>query len=292
MNTLSARITAAMAGVLLIPQATALAQDDVAGVTLPDWDVVLVAHRGLAPGYPENTLTAFSNVIDRGVGVIEVDLRGTADGEIVIMHDETVDRTTDGSGAVGALTFEQIRALDAGVYAGADFAGEQVPTYEETLQLAKSAGVILLLDIKESPTLDREQVVRITERHDAILNVIAGVRSLDDLAAFRALNPNIRTLGFIPEPAVIEDFAAGGIDIIRLWPRWINGDEVPAECTGNPTCLIDRVHALGKPVWSTAGEAPRAELLELIRLGVNGILTDTPDVLEGLLADIEATRGS
>ncbi len=139
---------AALLAALFAPPALAqsdMTQADLAA--LPDWDVVLVAHRGLAPGLPENTLAAFQDVVSRGVRVIEVDLRGTADGEVVVMHDETVDRTTDGVGDVTTLTLAEVKALDAGSYAGAEFAGERVPTYEEALAFAQDYGVVLLLDI-------------------------------------------------------------------------------------------------------------------------------------------------
>ncbi|MEO1017253.1 MAG: glycerophosphodiester phosphodiesterase family protein [Pseudomonadota bacterium] len=278
------------AGLTVMTASLAAAQDEAAFKTLPEWDVVPVAHRGLAPGYPENTMAAFRNVIERGLTVIEVDLRGTADGEVVIMHDETVDRTTDGSGAVGELTYAEIATLDAGSYADPKFAGEKVPTYAEVLDLAKDEGIVLLLDIKESPTLDRERIVRLTEERNALLNVIGGVRSVEDLRTFRSLNPNIRLLGFIPEPEAIDAFAAAGIDIIRLWPRWINGEEIPASCEGRSGCLVERVHALGKPVWSTTNEAGREELFALMQLGVNGFLTDVPDEMSALMDDIEAFR--
>ncbi len=282
-----------IAAALVAAASPVFAQEDLAGRAMPDWDVVLVAHRGLAPGLPENTMAAFENVIARGVGVIEIDLRGTADGAVVVMHDDTVDRTTDGTGDVTELTLAEIKALDAGVYAGEEFAGQTVPTYEEVLQLAQQHGVMLLLDIKLSDTLDREQIVRLTEEYDAVLNVIVGVRSLDDLAEFRALNPNLRTLGFIPNPQSIEPFAEAGVEIIRLWPQWIEGEargdgDDLGDCAGVAACLVERVRAFDRPVWTTAGEAPRDELINLIEWGVNGILTDTPDVLADLLSDIDA----
>jgi glycerophosphoryl diester phosphodiesterase len=187
----------------------------------PDWDVVLVAHRGLSPGFPENTLAAFRNSVELGVDVIEVDLRGTADGEVVIVHDATVDRTTDGSGDVTQLTLAEVRALDAGSHAGPQFRGERVPTYREVLELVAGTGTKLLLDIKPSEVLDKERVVRLTEEHGATLDVIVGVRSIDDLREFRALNPNLRTLGFVPDVDSIEAFVRAGVDIVRLWPDWI-----------------------------------------------------------------------
>lgn len=282
-----------IAAAMLAAATNAHAQDDLDGRLIPEWDVVLVAHRGLAPGLPENTMAAFENVIERGVGVIEIDLRGTADGAVVIMHDSTVDRTTDGTGDVTQLTLDEIKALDAGIYAGAAFAGQQVPTYEEVLQLAQQHGVMLLLDIKLSDTLDREQIVRLTEEYDAVLNVIVGVRSLEDLTEFRALNPNLRTLGFIPNPQSIGPFAEAGVEIIRLWPQWIAGEtrgdaDDLGECAGVAGCLVETVRGYDRPVWTTAGEAPRAELIDLIEWGVNGILTDTPDVLADLFVDIDA----
>lgn len=241
----------------------------------PDWTVAFVAHRGgIVPGYPENTIAAFRQAIKHGAEVIEIDLRGTKDGEVVIMHDETLDRTTNGKGKVIDYTLEELKKLDAG-------AGERILTYEEVLQLVAGTGVKLLLDIKESPVLDKRKVVRLTDKYNAALNVIVGPRNLDDLRAFRALNPNLRTLGFIRNIEDIEPFAQAGVDIIRLWPKWIYA---------NPN-LVQKVHQLGKPVWTTANDAPREELEKLIRLGVNGILSDLPEVMNKLLADMKRARG-
>lgn len=289
-------LLSAVVAVFLV--APAIAQSDLAGREIPDWDVVLVAHRGLAPGLPENTMAAFRDVVERGVGVIEIDLRGTADGEVVVMHDETVDRTTDGTGDVTDLTLESIKTFDAGSHAGASFSGERVPTYDEVLEFAQANGVMLLLDIKLSDVLDREKIVRLTEEHDAVLNVIVGVRSVEDLTEFRSLNPNLRTLGFIPDPAAIEPFAEAGVEIIRLWPEWIRGEDseargpIPADCAGIENCLVKRVQTNNRPVWTTAGEAGREELIGLIEAGANGILTDVPDVLADLLEDIDDMRAA
>lgn len=242
--------------------------------------VVAVAHRGLAPGWPENTLAAFRQSIALGIDAIELDLRGTADGEVVVMHDETVDRTTNGAGEIARMTLRQIRGLDAGSYIDPRFSGERIPTYEEVLALRKGTRIRLLLDIKLSPSLDKARVIRLTERHGAVTDVIVGVRSVVDLRAFRALNPDIRILAFVPDVASVESFVAAGADIIRLWPAWIAAD-------GG---LVGRVHAMSRPVWTTAGEMPRTELEKLIASGVDGILTDLPDVLLQLLADLGKRR--
>jgi glycerophosphoryl diester phosphodiesterase len=139
----------------------------------------------------------------------------------------------------------------------------------------------LLLDIKESPVLDKRQVVRLTESHNAVLNVIIGVRNLEDLRIFRTLNPNLRTLGFIQGVEDIEEFIQAGVDIIRLWPEWIYTDNE----------LIEKVHAFGKPVWTTAGDAHQDELEKLIKMRVNGILSDHPTLMKSLSDDMKKNRG-
>ena len=243
---------------------------------LPGSDVVLVAHRGaVGPGQPENTLAAFRQAIASGAEAIEIDLRGTKDGEIVVIHDRTVDRTTNGSGAVADQTLAELRRLDAG-------RGERIPTYQEVLRLVSGTGIVLLLDIKRGGVLDRQKVMRATEEHNAVANVIVGPRNLEDLKAFRALNPDLRMLGFIDEIEDILPFVQAGADIIRLWPEWIHAD----------SGLVSRVRRLGKPVWTTAGDAPREELQKLITLGVSGILVDQPAVMDELHAELSKSRGS
>ncbi len=240
----------------------------------PEWSVVFVAHRGgIVPGYPENTLAAFRQAIQQGAEVIEIDLRGTRDGEIVVIHDETLDRTTNGKGPVSDRTLSELRQLDAGQ-------GERIPTYEELLRLVDDTGVQLLLDIKQSPVLDRRKVVRLTRQYHATLNVIVGPRSVEDLRAFRALDPNLRTLGFIETVEDIEPFVQAGVDMIRLWPEWIDGDPD----------LVKKVQRLGRPVWTTAGAMRRQELERLVKLGVNGILSDLPAEMSALRAAMAKAR--
>ena len=239
--------------------------------------MVNIAHRGgISDGYPENTLAAFQRAMAVGADVIELDLRGTKDGRLVILHDETLDRTTDGTGLVTDFTLEELKKLKAG-------GNEQIPTYEEVLQLVANTGTKLLLDIKNSPLLDKWEIVRLTEKYQAESDVIFGVRNIDGFAAFRKLNPEIRTLGFITTPFEIEKFAEAGVDIIRLWSWWL---------FLYPD-LIKEARQLQKPVWVTAGGASRQDLERLISLGVDGIITDHPDIMTELQSEIKvAARGA
>jgi len=263
-------ISSSIAAILLTGQA---AGEEASGKR-PKWNVVVVAHRGMAPGYPENTLLAFRHAFELGVDYIEVDLRMTKDGVPVILHDDTLDRTTDGKGEVSELTLAEIKKLDAGSIAKPEFAGARIPTLEETLALAAPLGGKLILDIKSSSDLDCEKVVRLVERYHAVADVIVGARSVADIQLFRSFNPRLRTLGLVPGVTDIKKFVKADVDIIRLWLRWIRM---------HPP-LIGQVRKYGKPLWVTAGPAGREELSELISLGADGILTDLPEVLRTLLA--------
>lgn len=242
-----------------------------------DRPVVNIAHRGgISDGYPENTLAAFRRAMAIGADVIELDLRSTKDGRVVILHDETLDRTTDGSGLVTNFTLDELKKLNAG-------GKEQIPTYEEVLQLVSNTGTKLLLDIKINSMPDRREIVRLTEKYQANSDVIFGVRNLEGLATFRELNPEIQLLGFIATPFEIEKFAAAEVDIIRLWAWWL---------FLYPD-LLTKARQLQKPVWVTAGDAPRQDLEQLISLGVDGIITDHPDLMAELQSEIKlAARGS
>jgi glycerophosphoryl diester phosphodiesterase len=109
--------------------------------------VEIIAHRGNSCCAPENTLPAITQAFDRGASYIEIDIRLSADGVAVLMHDSTVDRTTDGSGAANGKTVAQLKQLDAGSWFSADYTGTLVPTLAEAMEAAKGRGA-LYLDIK------------------------------------------------------------------------------------------------------------------------------------------------
>ena len=95
------------------------------------------AHRGNVDGFPENTMPAFESAYEIGVDMIELDLRMTKDGEIVVIHDATVDRTSDGHGTVSEMTLAELKKLDFGIKKDPKFAGTRIPTFREFLELTK-----------------------------------------------------------------------------------------------------------------------------------------------------------
>ena len=117
--------------------------------------VHVCGHRGHSIGSPENTLAALTATRENGGTSAEIDCMLTADGEIVLMHDDFLDRTTDGHGLVSAATLADIRKLDAGAWFDPRFAGEAVPTLVETVEHAIKIGLGLVIEIKEFQNLDR-----------------------------------------------------------------------------------------------------------------------------------------
>lgn len=123
--------------------------------------IINVAHRGASGTRPENTMVSFRRAMEIRADYIELDTRPTADGVAVIMHDSTVDRTTDGSGRVSDLTLEQIKKLDAGSWFAQEYAGERVPALTEVVALTANK-VPLSLEIK-APGVEKQAVAAIRE---------------------------------------------------------------------------------------------------------------------------------
>ena len=119
---------------------------------------IRIAHRGASGIAPENTLAAFRNAIEIGVDAIELDLHGTVDNQIVVIHDATLDRTTNLKGLIKETTLDKIKQADAGSWFSPEFEGERVPTLEEVLVYAAEK-TISVLEIKDSsitePVVDR-----------------------------------------------------------------------------------------------------------------------------------------
>ena len=133
-------------------------------------NIYVAAHRGWSAEYPENTMLAFRKAAELGVDQIEIDVRMTKDGELVIIHDPTVDRTTDGTGNVCDLTLEEIKKLDAGVKKDARFAGERIPTFTEFMDYIKDFDMMTLdIELKLYPEDFGDTAYEVCDRVFAML---------------------------------------------------------------------------------------------------------------------------
>ena len=159
----------------------------------------VVAHRGCRSLYPENTLEGFRKAIKLGVDAIEFDVHPTRDGKLVITHDNTLERCSNGTGMVHDHTLEELKALDFGSWKGEQFRGTQIPTLEEALNLilAESApGLQLLVELKENDNRCTEQVLDEIRRRNIQHRTIILSLYANQLKYVHSLEPGLRVQGF------------------------------------------------------------------------------------------------
>jgi len=155
--------------ILISPFITGLIKAQSGYSDLPDRG--LCAHRGAMDTYPENTLVAFQAAIDQGAHMIEFDVHITADQKLVIIHDDSIDRTTNGHGQVAEKTLGELKKLDAGSWMHDKFKGEQVPTLSETLSMMP-LNIWLNVHLKDAPGIGglvAEEIVRHDRLHQSFL---------------------------------------------------------------------------------------------------------------------------
>jgi glycerophosphoryl diester phosphodiesterase len=156
-----------------------------------------IGHRGAAGHVPENTLLSIQRAIDLGVDLVEVDIRRTRDGELVLLHDKRVNRTTNGSGCIGDLSFEEARRLDAGL-------GQAIPSLREALELVRGS-VQLMIELKE-PGIVPEVMNLIEDCHSSQEVILASFHH-PALIEVRRLQSSARTLALIDRVPANLDFA-------------------------------------------------------------------------------------
>lgn len=162
--------------------------------------IEVVAHRGASNDAPENTLAAFRLAREQGADWFELDCRQCKGGEVVVMHDETVDRTTNGKGKVAELTLEQLQALDAGTWKDAGYAGERAPTLKAALELA-DADCGCFVEVKPlnqgnlKDLLERTAAGKLSRDEDIDREFLAAVADSPDAALARAVIADIRAAG-------------------------------------------------------------------------------------------------
>lgn len=232
---------------------------------------LVIGHRGQRATVPEQTLEAYQAAIDLGADGIEVDVQLTRDDRLAMIHDLTLDRTTNGTGPVADLDWETIRTLDAGSWFGAGFAHCRVPSLEETIDLAIGSGVLLCVEIKG----ERARAVRtatavarmIRERglEDQVF-----VSSFDHVALDAAQADGGRLL-LAPErlppdgppDARIAVAQASALGATVLQHRW---EDIT-------TSVVDALHGVGTAVWTWPIDT-RESVRRSVEVGADGIIGD------------------
>lgn len=175
----------------------------------------VIAHRGASAERPECTLASVARAIQVGATAAEVDVRTSKDGRLFILHDATLERTTNGTGPANALTLAQLQKLDAGSHFDSKFSGEKIPSLIEVAQLCEGE-IDLMLDLKEQGEGYDRKVAAVIRKHGDPTKTVIGLRSVGQARRFRSLLPEAKQLALIPTVEDVEAFAEAGVDFIRF----------------------------------------------------------------------------
>jgi len=243
----------------------------------------LFGHRGAAGVAPENTLPSFERAVRDGAGYLELDVHATRDGVVVVIHDPTLERTTDGAGAVRELTFEELRRHDAGCRFESDGAypfrgrGIRVPALEELLDAFPD--VPLNIEIKQTEPAIESRVVALLERKRALARTLLAAEEDAIMRRVRAHAPEAATSASYGEAHDFFErcFAArfaGYAPVARALQIPARIGEV--ELVTAATVAAAHRHGIEMHVWTVNEER---EMERLLDLGVDGVMSDFPERL-------------
>jgi glycerophosphoryl diester phosphodiesterase len=234
-------------------------------------EAFIASHRGGGASAPENTLPAITAALAAGFDYVEVDVALTADRQPVLMHDATVDRTTDGHGRLSSLTLAQVQGLDAGAWFRAEYAGTRVPTLAEFLDVLAASGHRAIVELKGEwdaaavAAAVTEVAARNLERRVAISSFDA--RTLAMAASASPVVPRLFILKRLPPDVVRAATEAGVRGLVVSRGAVLERPEV-----------VDELHAAGiRVVVYTLNSDTQWD--EVTALGVDGIVTDDPATL-------------
>jgi glycerophosphoryl diester phosphodiesterase len=249
---------------------------------------LVIAHRGHSIALPENTIEAYRRAVELGVEMIECDVNITRDGELVMIHDWTLDRTTSGSGPVRALTLDEVRSLDAGSRFGPEFAGLRVPTAAETIELAREAGILMCFEVKGATPEESHEI------GESLADLLARSDALDwafmsgyDHAALAAARARVPELLLAPE-RLPDDVPPDPIDAVRQ-ASGLGAPVLQNHWQFLTPDLIATLHDAGVAVWAWPTTDP--DSIELsIAAGVDGLMGDDVDAIVRAVAGLEVGR--
>lgn len=231
--------------------------------------MLAIAHRGASGYAPENTIAAFRRAVAQGISFIETDLHLTRDAHFVAIHDESVERTTNGHGEIHNMTLAEVRRLDAGSWFASEFMGERIPTLEDILEFARKNDVVFYLELKPNGFWGGEHAL-ISALRDSSEIPRSVIISFDPaiLVALRKLEPTLMT-GLLYDGKLEKPFEK----TIEIGARQlaVRGDLV------TPNFLEQaRKRDLQVVCWTVNSSA---HMRLLVSAGVDGIMSDYPDRL-------------
>jgi glycerophosphoryl diester phosphodiesterase len=242
---------------------------------------LLLAHRGASAYAPENTLAAFLLAIQQGAHGVELDAKLSADNEIMVMHDATVDRTTNGSGKVNELPLAALRELDASFHSDGKYSGQKIPTLAETLEtLGREVFVNIELTNYSSPR-DRlpEMAAALVEKMDLQSSVLFSSFLPGNLYRVRRMMPDA-TVAMLAYPGMMGWIGRGWIgrraapEIVHPYREDIGPD------------YIRREHRFGRRIHAWTVDSPN-EAKAFLLMGIDGLISDDPPAMLKVIEDVK-----
>ncbi len=235
------------------------------GVWWREGQLRIGAHRGDNSVAPENTLAAFRAAAEAQVDYLEVDVRRSADGQLVVIHDASLERTTNGQGMVGGMTAPELFALDAGSWFSADYAGERIPSFDAFLEWLSATGLGAMVEAK-APGVGAEVASRLAAQPFPERLAVCSFSGVEVNAA-KQVAPELPCILIFPGYRAAED-------VIWEVTRWGgDGANLPADCLDRG--LLAELREAGMIV--TGGTANQPDLVaRLVALGVDAADTDQP----------------
>ncbi len=276
----------------------------------PDGAIDVIAHRGASAYAPENTLAAFRLGHEMGADWFELDCRLSKDGEVVLMHDAKLERTTNGTGLVDACTLEELKALDAGAWKDAHFAGESVPTLAEALDFAKNRiGIYIEIKSIDDDSALEQRLLALAEGQERLLPDLARevmalidasgsrnallTRQVLELIRERRMMKQVLICSFSPVACAVALIEAPDVQVAFIgssdknhperWERYLIGARLlnpPVLNIGHPALteeIVAELHRDGRILgaWTVDEEADTQRLAEW---GVDAITSNRPDL--------------
>jgi glycerophosphoryl diester phosphodiesterase len=267
------------------------------GRPIPDYpffgddDFLVIAHQGGDGLRPGNTMPAFAHAVELGVDVLEMDMHATEDGVLVLMHDETVDRTTDGTGLIRKMSFDELRELDAGYDWSSDDGstypyrgqGIVVPALSEVLEAFPQ--MRFNIEIKQREPSIAEPFCQTLRDYDMVDRVLVASFHPESITQFRAACPEVATSAV--EPEIRRLYTLNLLFLSAFYPSPATAFQVP-EYSGETHVVTSRFvrGAQGRNVQVHVWTVNETEDMErMLEVGVDGIITDRPDRLLSLVEE-------
>lgn len=230
----------------------------------------IIAHRGASGYAPENTMPAFQKAIEMGADGIEIDLHMSMDGHLIVMHDEWVNRTTNGKGLIRDMTLKELKKLDCGKWFDDEYEGAKIPTLEEVLDLIRHWDGFLNIEIKGGsvfyPGIEKRacEIIKMFCFDEQIVFSSFNHYSMSDIKS----NATHLKVGLLYSDRLYQPWNyAKLMDADALHPPYFHVDPHMVECCKDKGILIN--------AWTVNDEA---EMTRLLQLKIHGIITNYPDI--------------